>query len=261
VEYLDIGGRDDLEPLVFLHHGVGSIAGWFRFHAAVAAATGRRTVVYSRHGYGGSGPARRPRGIDYLEHEACVVLPEILDRLNVAEPVLVGNSDGAAIALIHTALTDRPVGRLALIGPLVYLEDRGREAIAEMGRDYAEGDLRARVAMVHDDPDEAFSTWHDVWSGEAAADWSILPVLGKVTCPVLLVHGSRDRFIAAGQLDVIEAALGGPVTRVHIRRAIHQAFVTHPKETLAAVADFLAAEAGTPASYGPTEGRSHDRSE
>jgi pimeloyl-ACP methyl ester carboxylesterase len=241
VEYLDIQGRDDLAPLVLLHHGVGSIAGWFRFHAALGAATGRRTVVYSRHGFGGSAPAGRPRTLRYIDHEACVVLPEILDKLGVAEPMLVGNSDGAAIALVHTAQSGRPVSGLALIGPLVYLEERGRRAIAQMGREYAEGDLRARVAMVHDEPDEAFSTWYDAWSGDDVADWSIMPVLGKVTCPTLLVYGSRDPFLVPEQIDVIESALGGPVTRATIRRGIHQTFVDHPRETLEAVVDFLSA--------------------
>ena len=33
LEYVVIDGHADLAPLVFLHHGVAAIAGWFRFHA------------------------------------------------------------------------------------------------------------------------------------------------------------------------------------------------------------------------------------
>ena len=40
--------------LVLLHEGLGSVAMWRDFPARLAAATGCRTLVYSRYGYGES---------------------------------------------------------------------------------------------------------------------------------------------------------------------------------------------------------------
>jgi len=50
VEYLDVPGDADRAPLLFLHEGLGSVRLWRGWPAAVAAATGRRVVAYSRLG-------------------------------------------------------------------------------------------------------------------------------------------------------------------------------------------------------------------
>src|SRR5690242_15307064 len=92
-------GRPD--TLVFLHEGLGSISLWRDFPAKVAAATGWQTLVYSRQGYGQSDPIPRDRGVGYMHDEAEIVLPALLEQLGIADPVLIGHSDGGSIALIH----------------------------------------------------------------------------------------------------------------------------------------------------------------
>ena len=67
--------------LVFLHEGLGSVAMWRDFPAKVAAATGCRTLVYSRYGYGESDLLTEPFGVRYMHDEALVALPELLDAL------------------------------------------------------------------------------------------------------------------------------------------------------------------------------------
>ena len=47
---------DGAEPaLVFLHEGLGSIRQWRDFPQQVAAATGRRALIYNRYGYDSGG--------------------------------------------------------------------------------------------------------------------------------------------------------------------------------------------------------------
>ncbi|MBV8537756.1 MAG: alpha/beta fold hydrolase, partial [Alphaproteobacteria bacterium] len=102
LEVLRIEARDPaVPPLVFLHEGLGSVAMWRDFPARVAASTGAETVVYSRRGYGRSARLAGPRAVDYMQGEACEVLPHLLDRLGITDPVLIGHSDGASIALIY----------------------------------------------------------------------------------------------------------------------------------------------------------------
>src|SRR5438093_2337943 len=89
-------------PLVFLHEGLGSIRQWRDFPARVAAATGRRALVYDRYGYGQSDVLREARrAVRFMHDEALIALPELLKKTGVENPVLVGHSDGASIALIH----------------------------------------------------------------------------------------------------------------------------------------------------------------
>src|SRR5213075_333633 len=92
-----IGEATGKAPLVFLHEGLGSIRQWREFPAKVAAATGRRALVYDRYGYGQSDVLREAkRTIRFMHDEALVSLPLLLSELRVENPVLVGHSDGAS---------------------------------------------------------------------------------------------------------------------------------------------------------------------
>jgi pimeloyl-ACP methyl ester carboxylesterase len=243
LEYVVIDGRTDLDPLVFLHHGVGSIAGWFRLHAAVAAATGRRTLAYTRHGYGASGPAQLPRPADYLHREACEILPEVLDRLNFTRPVLVGHSDGAAIAVLHATCGPRPVAGLALLAPLIYVEEHTLNGIHAVGHEFEHGDLRWKLATIHEDPDTAFHGWRDAWLSPEFRNFSVVDHLGEIREPVMVLHGSADEFATAAQADAIQSGVAGPVTRVDVPGANHQPHMTHWDETEKAVVEFLSSAA------------------
>ena len=105
------GSGKGARTLVFLHEGLGSVAMWRDFPRDAAAATGCAAVVYSRYGHGQSDVLEEPRAVDYMHVEAVEVLPELLARLEVREPVLVGHSDGGSIALIHAAKHDKVSGR------------------------------------------------------------------------------------------------------------------------------------------------------
>ena len=148
---------------MFLHEGLGSIELWRSFPDAVReGAGGPATLVYSRAGYGRSGPAVLPRPVTYMHHEADVVLPAVLDRFAIDRPVLVGHSDGASIALLHAG-AGHPVRGLVLLAPHVFVEDVSVASIADARRDFETTGLRDRLARYHDDVDAAFRGWNDVW--------------------------------------------------------------------------------------------------
>ncbi|HEX9462416.1 MAG TPA: alpha/beta fold hydrolase, partial [Alphaproteobacteria bacterium] len=128
LEFLRIPGGV-APPLVFLHEGLGSVAMWRDFPTKVAAATGAETVVYSRRGYGRSAQLARPRTVDYMHHEARVVLPQLVASLGLRRPIMVGHSDGASIALIAAGSGFAAAG-LVLMAPHVFVEDVTVAAIA-----------------------------------------------------------------------------------------------------------------------------------
>src|SRR3954468_8340060 len=100
IAYEWLGDGDS--TLVFLHEGLGSIRQWRDFPAKVAQATGCRALVYDRYGYGQSDVLAEPRrNIRFMHDEALLAFPQLLKKLNVEIPVLIGHSDGASIALIH----------------------------------------------------------------------------------------------------------------------------------------------------------------
>ena len=122
--------------LVFLHEGLGSVRQWRDFPSRVARSTGRAALVYSRYGYGGSDVLAEPRvGPRFMHDAALVELPELLERLGIERPVLIGHSDGASIALVHAG-AGHPVSALAVLAPHVFVEDVCIRSIQEAKRQF-----------------------------------------------------------------------------------------------------------------------------
>lgn len=243
IEYEEWPAADhaaDRAPLVLLHEGLGSRELWRGFPAALHAATGRRMLVYSRHGYGRSAIVREPREIGYMHHEADVVLPELLERLGYGRCVLVGHSDGASIALLHAARADAAVEALVLFGPHVIVEDESIAGI-EAARDaYLTTGLPERMARYHRDADATFHGWNDAWLSPEFRSWDITDRLPGIGVPVLVVQGEADEYGTARQLELIEAGIAGPFQGVLVPDCRHSPHLDRPEATLAAVVEFLA---------------------
>jgi pimeloyl-ACP methyl ester carboxylesterase len=238
-------GSPTRPALVLLHEGLGSIGLWRGFPAALAERTRRTTVVWSRHGHGGSAPARLPRAVDYLHHEALAALPELLDHLTpehpgCAAPVLVGHSDGASIALIHAGTSGRPVTGVVALAPHVVVEERSLAGIRSAREQYRSSDLPRRLARHHRDADATFWGWNDVWLSPAFATWNIEDILPGVTAPVLSVQCADDGYGTLDQLARVAAGVAGPVTELVLPTGGHSPHLAHPDTVAAAVAAFVA---------------------
>src|SRR6202161_2125553 len=86
--------------IVMLHEGLGSIALWKDFPQRLASCTGCGVLVYSRYGHGNSDKLMEKRPVEFMHHEGEVVLPALLDKLGIRQPILLGHSDGASISII-----------------------------------------------------------------------------------------------------------------------------------------------------------------
>jgi pimeloyl-ACP methyl ester carboxylesterase len=237
LETIDLPGAEP--AIVLLHEGLGSVALWRDFPQALAAATGRRTVAYSRRGYGRSPLMEGPRPVDYMHREALDVLPAFCRAHAIENPVLVGHSDGASIALIHAGAGHEASGLVAM-APHVFVEDLSIASIAAAREAWATTDLRSRLARYHDDADGAFRGWNDVWLDPAFRTWNIERYLGSIRCPVLLIQGKDDEYGTMAQLDAIERRVGGPVERLELEHCGHSPHRDQREATLAAIADFVA---------------------
>lgn len=222
LEYRVVLGDAVTQPtLVFLHEGLGCQSLWRDFPDKLARRLGARAIVYSRFGYGQSDGLSEPRTPRFMHDEALEVLPELLDRLGIAAPLLVGHSDGASIALIHAAASGRPVAGLVLMAPHVFVENICLESIARVRATYATGGLRARLAKYHAHVDDAFLGWADTWLLPEFRSWSIEEFMGSIKTPMLLVQGLDDEYGTLAQLDRIEARSRGPVRRLVLPRCGH----------------------------------------
>ena len=225
------------EPaLVFLHEGLGSVGLWRDFPDLLAAETGRRALLYSRAGHGFSDEPVAPRTPRFMHDEALETLPAVLRAAGVTEPVLVGHSDGASIALIHAA--QHPVAGLALLAPHVFVEDLSVASIAEARETFETTDLRERMARHHRDAEATFRLWNDIWLAPEFRAWNIEDVLSGITAPVLLIQGEHDQYGTLAQVEAVRDGVAGPAELV-VLDARHAPHVEAPEETLAAAAEFV----------------------
>lgn len=237
IEYRLIDGHPTREPLVFLHEGLGCAATWSGFPDIIAAATGRRGLVHSRHGYGASAPMPVPRSMAYLHDEADHVLPALLDRLALRNPILVGHSDGASIALLYAAR--QPTAGVVAIAPHVFVEPETLAGIDDATARYTNGDLAARLAMFHDDAATVFRSWADTWRSPAFAEWNIEDRLPDIACPTLLIQGTADQYATMRQLDAIEKGVSGRTARVELPACGHSPHLEAPTTTAGLITPFV----------------------
>src|SRR6266567_4226140 len=156
------GLRSHVPELIFLHEGLGSVSHWKDFPTRVAANTGSPVTVYSRYGSGQSDLLTEPRAVTYMHDEALLSLPDLLAQLHIENPILIGHSDGASIALIHSGALDRVRG-LVLLAPHVFVEDLSVASIAAAKAKFETTNLPEKLARHHRDAAGTFWGWNNVW--------------------------------------------------------------------------------------------------
>jgi len=210
IEYRMVLGDALHQPtLVFLHEGLGCAALWRDFPDKLARRVGAPALVYSRFGYGRSSGLSGPRTPRFMHEEALDVLPAILDRLGIHNPLLIGHSDGASIALIHAADSGRPVTGAVLMAPHVFVEPISMQSISQIADTYRKPGLRERLARYHDRVDDAFLGWSDIWLDPSFLDWSLDGETSRLAVPSLLIQGDHDAYGTQAQIARIKA--GAPV--------------------------------------------------
>jgi pimeloyl-ACP methyl ester carboxylesterase len=240
LEYAWLGPPPSAAPtIVMLHEGLGSVALWRDFPAAVQEATGLGVLVYSRWGYGNSDPIPHgPRPPDYMNAEAREGLQGVLTALGVTRPILFGHSDGGSIALIHagSGLKPAPVGVVTMAAH-VFVETVSTISIAKARVAYEEADLRAKLARFHADVDGAFYSWNCTWLLPAfIRGFNIEADVARIACPIVAIQGEEDEYGTVRQLDSIREKSGGRAEIVLLPRCRHSPHRDRREETLAVVA-------------------------
>ncbi len=240
LEYRMIGPRPDAAPtLVLLHEGLGSADIWGGFAQELATATGTGVFAYSRAGYGQSSRSQLPRPVSFMHDEAREVLPFVLDAMGFRRGLLVGHSDGASIAAIYAgSVQDHRVRGLALMAPHFFTEDMGIAEIARAKIAFETGPLRAKLARLHADPDNAFHNWSGPWLDPEFRNWELSDALAHIRVPILIVQGENDQYGTMRQIEMAQQECYCPVEVAMLPDTRHAPYREAPAATLRAISDF-----------------------
>jgi pimeloyl-ACP methyl ester carboxylesterase len=246
LEYVDIPAHQvHRPPLIFMHEGLGSIGMWRDFPATVAAATGCRTIVYSRAGHGRSSPFRGPHTPRFMHEEALEVLPALREALGIEKPLFIGHSTGASMSLIHAGANQWEVAGVVAMAPLCFVEPINLESIRNAKEVFRSTDMKHKLGRYHDDAEAVFWSWNDIWLDPAFAPWNIAADLAGIRCPVLAVLGEDDEYCTQLQIDAIleHAKNASSVEYLRLADCRHSPHRDQPEAVMSSLIQFIDATA------------------
>lgn len=209
--------------LLFLHEGLGCIGKWKEFPQSLSTVTELPGLIYERYGYGNSDPLSGARQPNFLHKEAFETLPELLNNLNIGNPlILIGHSDGGSISLLFSSMHPDQVKMIILEAPHVLIEEQSVEGLKSAIWAYKHSDLKERLEKYHgNNTDSMFWGWANVWSDEKSLDWNIESYLSGIKVPVLFIQGENDEYGTLKQLESIKKGVKGNVTTEIIKDCGH----------------------------------------
>jgi 3-oxoadipate enol-lactonase len=181
-------------PVVLIHEMGGMLESWDE----VVPLLGRSHAVL-RYDQRGAGLSEKPPGPVTVERLAAD-LSGLLTALGIGEPVAVaGSAVGAAVAAAFAAFHPRQAGAAILLSPAMDLTAERRSAAMQRIEAVERGGVRAAFANAGSgaparfgvlrltaDPRALGATWRML------ADLDMMPLLGRIACPVLVAAARRD---------------------------------------------------------------------
>jgi pimeloyl-ACP methyl ester carboxylesterase len=227
---------DGVPEIVLLHDGLGSINQWRSVPGDIAQRLNCTVIAYDRAGHGSSIPSPTTvRPADWLHAEADE-LEVLLGELNIEEPILVGHSDGATIALIYGSQNATTRGIVA-IAAHSWVEQVAVSRIIGMRADPQP--VMKGLARHHSDPLALFESWSRTWSSTPFQSWDTRAILDTLDAPTLVVQGVDDEFATDEQVFATAAAIGPNATPLLLPGQPHLIHHERPQVVVDLVTDFV----------------------
>jgi pimeloyl-ACP methyl ester carboxylesterase len=169
-------------------------------------------------------------------HAEADELEVLLCELNIEEPILVGHSDGATIALIYGSQNPATRGVVA-IAAHSWVEKDAVDRIIGMRAD--PDPVVKGLARHHSNPQALFDSWSGTWSSAPFQSWDTRSILDSLDAPTLVVQGADDEFATDEQVFTTAAAIGPNATPLLLAGQPHLIHHENPEVVVDLVADFV----------------------
>lgn len=218
-------GAETADAVIVALHGLNDHAGAFSRAAAAWADRGIHTYAYDQRGFGGA-PGDGWQGHDVMADDLLGLLGVVRARHAGARVVVLGESIGAAIAVIALARPDAPeVDGLVLAAPAIrartslpaYQRMLGWAAakllpgvtVKRDPRGSRATDNRTVLAAMADDPKIPKGVRLDTFMGLGQAMDAATDAALHLDMPVLVLQGDKDPVIAPARIDALVTRLRG----------------------------------------------------
>jgi pimeloyl-ACP methyl ester carboxylesterase len=179
--------------VIYIHGTPGDAKGWGGY--VLDPVAGTESVALDRPGFGRSKPRK---AVASLAEQAAAIEPLLVER-DGKWPVLAGHSLGGPIALRVAAEYPERVGAVVVLAGSV---DPDEERVLFIQRI---GNFAFLPALL---PRALRNANREVLPLEGELE-ELAPLLARVTCPVVVVHGTRDRLVPYANVAYLEDRLAG----------------------------------------------------
>lgn len=192
------------------------------------------------HGYGRSTP-RQSYTLDYYREDVADLV-SLLDALELERVLVVGFSDGAIVSLLLAALHPARVKAVAVLGAQPTINSQNTAAIRRwLLETPLSEEWQKQLAELHGEPYwRTLPTMYVAAQDTLVAAGSVLITnaeLASISCPALIMHGTRDRIVPVEYARILHEKIPG--SRLHLFEAGHPAHLRYPAEYTALVLHFL----------------------
>lgn len=192
------------------------------------------------HGYGRSTPRQNYSPEYYREDVEDLIA--LLDMLEIEQTLVAGFSDGAIVGLLLSALHPARVKAVAVLGAQATINEQN---VVDIRRWLLESplseDWQRQLAELHGEP-----YWRTLPAMYVEAQEMLLASggilisdeeLAAITCPALIMHGSRDRVVPVEYAYILHEKIRG--SHLHLFQTGHAAHLRYPAEYTALLLDFF----------------------
>lgn len=246
--YLLKGGTE--RPLLMLH-GVEGHEGWLAFHEALAA----QSMVYAP-AHPGYGQTPRPEWMETIAHQA-VFYHWFLQEAGLQDVDLVGVGVGGWIAAQMAVMCEAPLRHLVLVDAAGIRPQQGGEVLdifimpwrEVVERSLYDAQQCAEAQRIYTAaPLQEFGGTREAGRSMSMRmcyrpymyDPALLPTLGKIRLPTLIVWGANDQIVPLECGQLYQQAIPGATLRV-LDRCGHWAHFEQPQASAEIIREFIAA--------------------
>lgn len=189
--YYERYGLSNSSIIILLHHGLGSTYSWKDQTPALVNA-GYQVLIYDRWGYGES-DARSSLSVPKFETD-CSDLLELMNVVDIKKAALLGHSDGGTISLYFAIDHPERLTCILVVAAHIYAEPRMEKGIMQIKREFQNNSrIRRGLEKLHGaNTNAVFDNWFNAWVSPNILNWTMQPLLSKISCNTLVVQGDKD---------------------------------------------------------------------
>jgi pimeloyl-ACP methyl ester carboxylesterase len=208
-------------PIVLMHDSLGCVDLWRDFPEELARSLSCVVIAYDRLGFGRSSVNENTPGINFVWDEADFYFSHIKSAAQFSTYYLFGHSVGGGMS-IGIAATDNECIGVITESAQAFVEEITIKGIKEAQTLFQSPEQIERLKKWHGNKANwVLSAWIDVWLSAEFLSWSLEPRIGKVTCPVLALHGDRDEYGSTAFPEYIVGNTAGESSMIMIENCGH----------------------------------------